>query len=201
MKLEHKAHTNVDVTAYQQKKNGNERCGDAYITIETDQYFLCALADGLGSGAEAHRSAQLAMNVITEAHDQSVSQLLDQCNQVLFQERGVVLTMLKVDFATQEIMYGNIGNVECILMLDNDQIVRPVPAPGYLSSRKYKYRLERFQYGENVRFLLYSDGTVFSPECKNMMSAAKSPECVVNRLAEAAQSANDDVTIVGGDVS
>ncbi|WP_152549057.1 hypothetical protein [Geomicrobium sp. JCM 19037] len=49
-KIIEEQHSNATTAAFQAGKNGNAVCGDMFITVENERYFLAALADGLGSG-------------------------------------------------------------------------------------------------------------------------------------------------------
>ncbi|MFC5714069.1 SpoIIE family protein phosphatase [Thalassorhabdus alkalitolerans] len=198
--IENKQLTKVDLATFQKGKSGNLRCGDAFVTIETDEYFLCAVADGLGSGEGAYRSAMIAMDIVEKHHTDPVPSLLEQCNQALMHERGVVITILKVMYQTNEIVYGNIGNIGCMLFTHDGQALRPIPAPGYLSGRKFQYRMEHFPYRKGFSFILHSDGATFTTEQQRWLRQMKNPEEVVSRMAETAKNSNDDVTIVVGQV-
>lgn len=65
-------HKKAQIVTYQQNKKGRECCGDSYLSIETDTHFICALADGLGSGPLAKQSANRAMEVIRKHHEEEM---------------------------------------------------------------------------------------------------------------------------------
>ncbi|WP_181315411.1 protein phosphatase 2C domain-containing protein [Salsuginibacillus halophilus] len=201
MTIEHKVHTNVNIAAYQKEKHGNDKCGDAYVTIETEDYFLCAVADGLGSGSGAHRSAKLVTEEVKKHHDRPIDEVLEQCNRSLFRERGAVVTVLKIAYQSNRVYYGNIGNVKCLLYIDGKQTFQPRSVSGYLAGRRYDYHLETYSFNQSVSFLLFSDGTALSREDQHMVKAYRKPERIVAQLAEKAKSTDDDVTIVSGSVS
>src|SRR5699024_9744477 len=93
--------TYVDVAVYQKTKVGNHLCGDSYFYKETDDGFICALADGLGSGEYAKESSDIVMDVIRHHMGASVKDLVKKCNKRLYGKRGVVLGILKFDFKTE----------------------------------------------------------------------------------------------------
>ncbi|MFB4165184.1 PP2C family serine/threonine-protein phosphatase [Alteribacillus sp. JSM 102045] len=196
--IENKTHSKVDIAAFQQGKKGNYCCGDAYVTVEADNYFICALADGLGSGEGAYHSSKIAMDVIREHHQENVPNLLEKCNRALIQERGVVITILKVYFTTNEIVYGNIGNIGTFLFSDKGESTRPIPAPGYMSGRKFQYRLAHFPFRKGFQFLLHSDGVTVSQSDQQWLKNAHSPELSIQHLSKKAKNQNDDVTIIAG---
>ncbi|RSL29155.1 hypothetical protein D7Z54_32750 [Salibacterium salarium] len=196
--IENKTHSKVVISTFQQVKQGNKRCGDDYVTIETDSYFICALADGLGSGERAYCSASTAMEVVRDYHDEDVPFILERCNRALIQERGVVISILKFSFDTKEIIYGNIGNIETFLFSREGNMRRPIPAPGYLSGRKFQYRMDRFQISEGSHFVLHSDGMTISRSDQQSIKHAGCPNTSIQELAQKAQKQNDDITVIIG---
>ncbi|WP_170841190.1 PP2C family serine/threonine-protein phosphatase [Salibacterium halotolerans] len=199
--IENQTHAKVEIAAFQQEKEGANCCGDDYVTVETDSYFLCALADGLGSGEPAYRSSSVAMDMVRKYHDQSIETMLHQCNRALFHERGVVITILKVDFAFNEIIYGNIGNVETYLFNQDGVMNRPMPMSGYLSGRPFKYRMQQYPIEQGTHFVMHSDGIKFSKSDREKMKHAGSPRTPIQYFAEKAQEQNDDITVVVGHIT
>ncbi|MFD2705920.1 PP2C family serine/threonine-protein phosphatase [Salibacterium lacus] len=198
--IENQTHAKVEIAAFQQEKQGAGCCGDAYVTIETESYFLCALADGLGSGEPARRSALIAMDVVRTYHGHRIETILQQCNRELFQERGVVMTVLKADFHSGEMIYGNIGNVETYLFSADGELKRPMPAPGYLSGRTCSYRIQKFPIEQGSHFVMHSDGIMMSKCERETMKHSTSPGASIQYFSEKAQQQNDDITVVIGHI-
>ncbi|MFZ4454440.1 PP2C family serine/threonine-protein phosphatase [Salibacterium aidingense] len=196
--IENKTHSKVEIAAFQQKKSGTNQCGDDYVTIETEACFLCALADGLGSGEGAYHSASIAMNTVRQHYDQDMDVILDKCNRALLHERGVVLTILKVVFDTNEIIYGNIGNIETYLFSEEGDMKRPIPAPGYLSGRKFKYRKLSYSMSQGTHFVMHSDGIKFTRSDQQSVQHMGCPRTAIKHFAEKAQRQNDDITVIIG---
>ncbi|RSL29415.1 indirect negative regulator of sigma-B activity [Salibacterium salarium] len=196
--INNKTHSKVEISTFQQVKQGNKRCGDDYVTIETESSFICALADGLGSGEGAHCSANIAMEVVKDYYDEDVSLILDKCNQALIHERGVVITILKFYFDTNEIIYGNIGNVETFLFSKEGEMRRPIPVPGYLCGRKFRYRLERFPMCDGSYFVLHSDGMTISRTDQESIKHSECPNTSIQQIAQKAQKKNDDIAVIVG---
>ena len=67
--------------------------------------FICALADGLGSGEFAKDSADAVMEEIENYADESIETIVKKCNEVLVKKRGVVLGIIKLDFTTKIYFY------------------------------------------------------------------------------------------------
>src|SRR5690625_5825620 len=92
---------NVDVSVYQKVKQGNSECGDSYFYHQDDDYFVCALADGLGSGELARESSRAVVDVIESNPLMSITEIIKRSNEALFGKRGVVLGVLKIDLKNQ----------------------------------------------------------------------------------------------------
>lgn len=190
--------TNIQVSAYQQAKDNNEYNGDSYITIETDEYFVCAIADGLGSGELAKDSADAAIYSIKKTHDQSVERMLDEANQALYGKRGVVMAVFKINYKTMELSFSGVGNIYLVLYFENGDMIRPVAYSGYLSGKPQKYRVERLSVEKPIFFLMYSDGFKVNLKNKDIFKRMKSPESAVHYIKDCLVENKDDVTYLIG---
>lgn len=90
----------VEVATYEKPKKGNYHSGDSYFYIETEEHFLVALSDGLGSGEVAKESSQTVIDVIRRNVHRPLDDMLEQCNAALFgnELRGCVLGILPIGF-------------------------------------------------------------------------------------------------------
>lgn len=190
--------TNMLVSTYQRAKDNNEYNGDSYITIETDDYFVCAIADGLGSGKPAKESADAAIESIKETHGQSVERMLEVANRSLYGKRGVVMSVFKIDFHTWELSFSGIGNICLILYLENGDVIRPITYSGYLSGKPQTFRVERITIERPIFFLMYSDGFKVNLNNKEIFRRMDSPEYAVKFIKHRLVEHHDDVTYVIG---
>ncbi|MGP4070883.1 PP2C family serine/threonine-protein phosphatase [Halobacillus sp. B29] len=148
----------VRLSIYQKAKKGNYYCGDSYFYKETEDAFICALADGLGSGEMAHESSKAVMNVIEEHTDLTIEALVRKCNEVLVGKRGVVLGILRIDFTAKTYSYSSIGNIGVIIIEPDGRRHRNIPLAGYLAGFTRKLRVSRGEISPGMIFLLFSDG-------------------------------------------
>ncbi|MCE7794154.1 SpoIIE family protein phosphatase [Salipaludibacillus sp. CUR1] len=199
--IEHQVLKEMDISIYQVAKKGNWCSGDAFYTVRTDSYILCAMADGLGSGEEAMSASSAAMSVIKKDHDLDTESLMDKCNQVMWGTRGVVLTILKFDFRSDVIEYTNVGNISCTFYKPSGELYRPVPVRGYLSGKKKKFKTQRIPYEKDTVFIIYSDGVVFDPVYHALFSKKDTPERMLNRVVDLMEESNDDTTLLVGKVN
>lgn len=78
----------IEVLVSQSSKNGMVYCGDDYYFLHTKEYFVCVLADGLGSGKNAYDSSHAVIEEVKRNHELDVESLMAVCNQVLIDKRG-----------------------------------------------------------------------------------------------------------------
>ncbi len=142
----------MEVAIMEQAKPGKVCCGDAHTVIHTDDYTICAVVDGLGSGEGALQSANAAVEVINTFHGESVQQIVEACNRALLHKRGAVMTIIKVDYSKGEVCYSNFGNIGFVMHLPDGKTIQPIPSRGYLSGKKQKITSHCFPYESGVRF-------------------------------------------------
>ncbi len=107
----HLDNSHLEVHAFQTAKDSNLFCGDAFYLDLQEDYFLCVLADGLGSGQHAYDSAKAVTSVVESNPEENVQTLMDYSNKVLLRKRGAAVGILKVDFHKKEFEYSCVGNI------------------------------------------------------------------------------------------
>ncbi|WP_373562398.1 SpoIIE family protein phosphatase [Halobacillus litoralis] len=153
-----KGNERVELSVFQKAKKGNYYCGDSYFYRETDDAFLCALADGLGSGEMAMESSKAVMEIIEDHPSLSVEALVKKCNEVLVGKRGVVLGILKIDYSGMTYSYSSIGNIGVITVDPDGTRHRNIPLAGYLSGYSRSLRVTHGKIQKGMIFLMFSDG-------------------------------------------
>ncbi|MFC0523696.1 SpoIIE family protein phosphatase [Pontibacillus salicampi] len=148
----------VEIAIHQEPKKGNYYCGDSYFYQETDQEFVCALADGLGSGEYALESSKAVMETIQEYIHHSIDTIITKCNEVLSNKRGAVLGLLRMNFEEQRYSFTSIGNIGIITMTPDGKKKRNIPTAGYLSGYPRQYRVTKDQLSPGLLFFMFSDG-------------------------------------------
>lgn len=188
----------VNCCIYQASKHSDEPSGDAYYMHETEDYFICAVVDGLGSGEFAQHSAQLVTSVIEKQQHEGVETIMIHCNAALKKERGAAVAVVKVTFATQEMQFCSVGNVQFYMYQQHEPLKYPIPQAGFLSGKPQQYKVETFNYDKTSRFMMYSDGiTVHSP--RKLLEQQSDVKLICSDLV-ALVTNRDDVTIVVGEI-
>lgn len=194
-KVESNSH--VQSIAYQIQKAGNSYNDDSFFIKATEDYFICSVADGLGSGVYAHASSNAIREVIEQYHHEAVDVLMDYCNNVLKDKRGATVNIFKVNFTTKEITYSSVGNIRFVFYLSSGLSIYPIPVPGYLSGRPRNYRVETFLYDEDSKFIIHTDGLDI-PSIKHVLTSFQSIEQMSNYLDQYTKTRNDDITYIVG---
>lgn len=187
----------VEVIASQSSKDGQMFCGDDYFFTVTDDYFICALADGLGSGEHAYESSKAVTDIIRRYHHEDITKLMNLCNQALLNKRGAAVAIFKADFKKANFQYSCVGNIRFYLYPPTGKLIYPLPVTGYLSGRKQRYHTQQFPYMPNSKFFLHSDGFEMR-ETKNFLRNYISLEHTAKKLEKLNTAASDDVTFILG---
>lgn len=191
-----RANKRVNLSVFQKAKKGNYYCGDSYFYRETDEAFLCALADGLGSGEMARESSKAVMDVIDDNPILTVEALVKKCNEVLVGKRGVVLGILRIDFNTDTYSYSSIGNIGVITVEPNGKRNRNIPLAGYLSGYPRTLRVTRGKAEKGMVFLMFSDG-VNDRRLSSELTRTKNVDHITQQYKELyGQTRDDDTTLI-----
>ncbi|WP_067730246.1 protein phosphatase 2C domain-containing protein [Oceanobacillus damuensis] len=186
----------VEVSVYQKPKKGNYQCGDSYFYTETDNEFVCAIADGLGSGEFAKESSQIVIEIIKSNIHATVEQLVKVCNSQLQGKRGAVLGILKLDFNSKISSFSSIGNIGIMSITNNKDKKRNIPNSGYLAGyhRTFKVMKQKLESGTN--FIMFSDG-VQDKELSQCFFTNKNVESIIRTYEQTSNKVRvDDTTLI-----
>lgn len=200
--IEHHTFKQIEVSAFQEAKEGEPCCGDSYFMTETDDYFICILADGLGSGTQAKHASEQAISVVKASHEDDVDQLMKACNRALARGRGAVLSIFKILFRSRELIFSGVGNVRFLFCLPSGKMMYPLPATGFLSGKpRNLHRVQTFPFEPGSAFMIYSDGWKMNGDSRALISEMDSP-AEASRRAQSLFNKNrnqyDDVTLIFG---
>lgn len=148
----------VETAVFQKAKKNQYFCGDSYFYTETENEYICALADGLGSGAFAKESSEIVISIIKDNIHASVEQLIKKCNQKLSGKRGAVIGILRIDFRTNRYSFSSIGNVGVIAIYEDGKKKRNIPNAGYLAGYHRPFKIVTNKLYPAMSFILFSDG-------------------------------------------
>lgn len=187
----------VKVVKYQTAKGGQAVCGDSYFYHTTDQYFICVLADGLGSGVHANEASMAVSQVIENNHHLDVETLMKLSNDSLSSKRGAAVGIVKIDFDAKELTYSCVGNIRFFFYGDSEKLIYPMPVSGYLSGKRQVFKAQRFKYQNEIKFLMFSDGYNISG-VKRIMNKRLPIETTAELIKSEFPSNDDDATFIIG---
>ena len=186
----------VEAYVYQSAKDGNRESGDTYFIHSEEDYFICAIADGLGNGPVARQSAQIVPQVLKEHHEETIDELLSRCNEHMVGKRGAAVAIVKVNYKIKSIQYSCVGNVRFYMRHGKEKMIYPLPVMGYLSGRPQKLKMQEFDYEQGDLFFLHSDGvTLRSP--KASLSKTSCPYELYHSVKQTIEQSDDATFIVG----
>lgn len=187
----------VELFVYQEAKSGNLESGDTYYITKTDDFMLCAIADGLGNGPVAKESADIIPEILEQYKEETLDELLLRCNDLMIQKRGAAVALVKIDYKNQTISYSCVGNVKFYMYKRaTDKMIYPLPVMGYLSGRKQRINTQTYACEKNDLFMLHSDGVVMSSP-KSTIKAAANARCLYDTVFKEIEHGDDSTFIVG----
>jgi len=187
----------LELFVHQTTKAGNKECGDSYFYKATDEYFICVVADGLGSGRYAHEASSAVISVVEEYHHENLDSLMSRCNQVLYQKRGAAVSIMKVYFDRKEFVYSGVGNIRFYLYSPQGKLTYPLPVTGYLSGKPQAFHTQTFAYEPESKFLIYSDGFEIHG-AKSLLGGYRSTKAIADEIKQNHVDGNDDATFILG---
>jgi phosphoserine phosphatase RsbX len=91
--------------------------GDQGIAIDLDgKAALFGVVDGLGHGPDAATAALRAVDALKHSPGERLEVLVQLCHRMLVGTRGVAMTLVRVDFATNTLTWTGVGNVTADLV-------------------------------------------------------------------------------------
>ncbi|WP_432363844.1 PP2C family serine/threonine-protein phosphatase [Sporosarcina sp. UB5] len=186
----------IEVYAYNVAKHGNKESGDTYYIHSEKDYFICAIADGLGNGIEARQSAEVIPQVVERYHYEPLDDMLSRCNDDMVQKRGAAVAIVRVNYKESTIEYSCVGNIRLYILHDREKMIYPLPVRGFLSGRPQKMNTQTYKYEVGDLFFLHSDGVTLTRPKAILMQSTGAYD-LFNNVKECAQS-NDDATFIAG---
>ena len=95
---------------------GEEVSGDRCVVAPYEGGVLAAVVDGSGHGAEAARSAEVAVECILENPGDPLQEIIQRCHARLRGMRGMAASLASFDAAKSVVTWLSVGNVTGILI-------------------------------------------------------------------------------------
>jgi negative regulator of sigma-B (phosphoserine phosphatase) len=91
--------------------DGAGASGDRHVLCGRPGGLLVAGIDGIGHGEEAANAAKTAASIFTNAPDEPIISLVEECHRALRSTRGVVLSVASIDLHHGMMTWLGVGNV------------------------------------------------------------------------------------------
>lgn len=148
----------VETMIFQKAKKQQYYCGDSYFYTETENEYICAIADGLGSGEFAKESSEIVISIIKDNIHLTIEQLIKRCNEQLNGKRGAVIGILRIDFRSKRYSFSSIGNIGVMTISENGKKKRNIPNSGYLAGYHRPFKVVTDELDPLMNFIMFSDG-------------------------------------------
>ncbi|MDM8520434.1 SpoIIE family protein phosphatase [Anaerolineales bacterium HSG6] len=94
---------------------GETESGDQYLVQPFENGVLVAVVDGLGHGAKAAAVAKQAVTAMKDYPQETVKTIFEKTHRILRSSRGVVMSAVSFNGATDELTWLGVGNVKGML--------------------------------------------------------------------------------------
>ncbi|HLS60754.1 MAG TPA: SpoIIE family protein phosphatase [Virgibacillus sp.] len=186
----------VNVAVYERAKGTNITSGDSYFYQEADDTFICAIADGLGSGQFAKESSEIVIDTIKNNPDLSDRELAHLCSEQLVGRRGVVLGVLRLDYQDKTFAYSSIGNIGLVTMTPDHVKNRNIPHRGYLAGYRRDFRQMEGMLEPGMVFIMFSDGIADVDLSQKYFLNQNVQEMIRNFTTINKEARSDDTTLI-----
>ncbi len=99
----------------------DDECGDTGIIISDENYCYFGLVDVLGHGAKAYQTAIKAKEYITNRFEDDLGEILQGLHELLFENRGAVAAICRLNIKTGELCSVGIGNISTRIFGDSQR--------------------------------------------------------------------------------
>lgn len=177
---------------------GEGTSGDCHVLCSKPGGVLVAAIDGIGHGEEAANAAKTAAAILSNAPDEPIISLVEECHRSLQPTRGVVLSVASIDFTHGMMTWLGVGNVVGAL-------ARVVPRGsnfpemlllrgGVVGSRLPALQAAVLPVSEGDTLFFSTDGV--KGHYVETVSARENPQYAAGRIMQKFHTANDDALVL-----
>lgn len=189
----------IEVAVASRPIGGATANGDGWLVREDGGRLLIALADGLGHGEEAARAAQKAVAYIEQHRRQSLTEIMQGCNEEVRDTRGIVLGLARLDPKAGTLTYAGIGNTG--IRVTARATARPISLSGIVGYTVRKVREESFPCAPGDLIVMYTDGISERFDADDLLRHEQDLVKLVETILSEFGRENDDATVIAVRVS
>jgi serine/threonine protein phosphatase PrpC len=170
--------------------------GDAFLIRKWNESMLVAVIDGLGHGQFAHKASRSALTYIEKHYDQPLSDIFRGVGRVCRSTRGVVMALVRFDWARGIVSIGNIGNIE-IRVFGTDDVPMIATRRGIIGSASPVPLIREHPWDERGVMVVHSDGIRTQWSWSEFSAYQHEPPTVLaGRMLSKLARDTDDATLV-----
>jgi serine/threonine protein phosphatase PrpC len=178
-------------------KQGQTISGDTYVVEHNAEQntLLASVIDGLGGGTEASRAANLAADVLRTYPHYPLEQLIERSHAALYQTRGAVIGVLRLELTPRKAHYVGVGNIGVYVYSTTP--IKPISKNGILGYRLPTSLLHlHYTYNPGDTFVLYSDGISARFGIEEQVTSTQAPQQLAEMILQTYGKTSDDATVV-----
>ncbi|WP_420004355.1 SpoIIE family protein phosphatase [Arenibacterium sp. LLYu02] len=183
--------------AVAQRAKDGQYCGDGYLLLRDGTEVLAFVIDGLGSGAHAHKDANIGLQAI-QSGGQSLLHRFEQAHAALQQGRGAALAGLSFNLKTAELAWAAVGDVDGVVIREGKTADSLLQRSGTLGLTFDGFHLCQIHVQPGDIILMCTDGISKSYRSNRMQAASLSD--LTASLLEDFGRAHDDCLVLGLEV-
>jgi len=171
-------------------------CGDQCLVKNLDgERTMVAVVDGLGHGVWASEAAEKALRYVGEHSNESLTDIITECDKHLRDTVGVVMGLAVVDESKHLITFARVGNIG--IRLAGATKAGLVSDYGIVGGGFRKVREETREFAPRDMLLMYSDGISEKFTVDEFpANVQEAPQKLARAIMEQFGRDNDDAIIV-----
>lgn len=156
--------TRPHVGAVTRPKPGCEHNGDRFLIEHEPERTLVGVIDGLGHGSKAHHAATAAREYVQRHATDTLADLFDGVEEACRDTRGVVMALVRFDWADSRVAVGSVGNI-AVRVCHSTYPRHVVSTRGVVGGNAPNPTLEDWKWDDTAVMVLHSDGVASNWDC------------------------------------
>lgn len=188
---------NISYSAIQVNCPGEKVCGDGYQIKNINGGIQILVGDGLGHGVNAHEAVEMACKAFRISRETDPVALLREIHQSVKKSRGLVATIVTLDYKTATWQICGIGNISTRIFngLEGKTYTPYNGIVGHNVPRTLN--VTTVPYSKHQLLIMHSDGLKTRWNLKDLPSLLKyEPATIAASLYKGNVRGNDDTTVL-----
>lgn len=132
--------------------------GDAALVMQSEDFALVAVVDGLGHGLRAADAATTALTTVAANPTAELTSIVAMCHESLRGTRGAALTIARFDRGTSTLAWLGVGNIEARLWRADGTRERLVTAGGVVGYGSLRPNVWTTRIAAGDMYVVATDG-------------------------------------------